>query len=329
MRAMPANSVDLIYADPPFNTGQTWENKSGKFSDKWESRDNYLNYMGARLKACRHVLKPAGSIYLHCDPAMSHYLKVLMDTIFYLNHIFFKQIVWKRHSSNNSGIFGEVTDIILLYGGSPLNSDPTNRVKLDADYIERHYKRKDEFGRWATMPLITSGKTNGESGQPWLGCDPNDYNGHWSPPKTGKLAEFIEETVAPGYAEVKGVLNRLDFLNEKGLVLKGSRKVPRVKAYLLEGHSVPLSNMWTDITRVSNWADEYERYPTQKPVKLLRRIINASSNKGDVVLDPFCGSGTACVAAKQLERRYIGIDQSTEAIKVSKRRLRKVKRPLF
>ena len=228
--------VDLIYADPPFNIGIF---KKMPFKD-------YLKWCEQWIKECHHVLKSTGSIYLHCDPTASHYLKIIMDNIFGVKN-FRNEIVWCYKTSGKSiEHFPRKHDIILFYSKS-------NRYLFNE------------------MRIIDTGKN---------------------------ISRY----------------SKIDSEGNKYYMRSGKYKV------VYKG-TVPVNDWWSDISALTNNAKERCGYPTQKPEALLERIIKASSNEGDLVLDPFCGSGTTCVAAKKLNRNYIGIDISNEAIDICKKRM--------
>jgi len=277
----------------------------------------YLSYMGQRLLPMRGLLKPDGSLYLHCDPTGSHYIKILLDSIF--GHRNFRaEIVWKRTSAHNSARrAGPVHDVILHYSRSERWTWNKVLQPYDGNYIENNYRHEDSSGRrYRTGDLTGSGVRDGASGQAWRGYDPTDAGRHWAvptafPPWIPKPDDFGEMAVG----------ERLDYLDEAGLIYwppKGS--VPAFKRYLNPDGGVPLQDVWTDIPVALG--KERIGYDTQKPVALLERIIQSSTNPGDIVFDPFCGCATTLEAAHKLERQWIGIDIAIHAIKrVAKIRL--------
>ncbi|MDZ4180412.1 MAG: DNA methyltransferase [Coriobacteriia bacterium] len=351
-RYIPDASVDLVYLDPPFNSNRDYNvifrDESGNqsdaqlvaFEDTWhwgpdaqrqyeyltntqlnEGRvpDSvstivdalrqgigtnqmmaYLVEMAVRLVELHRVLNPTGSLYLHCDPTASHYLKIVLDAIFgpqaYLN-----EIIWKRTGAHSSAKrYGPVHDVILYYGKSarPIWTDP--REDYDEAYLNRYYKYDDGDGRlyWRNS-LTAAGTRQGSSGMPWRGYDPGATGAHW---------KFTTEN-----------LDRLD--SEGRIYWPPGGGWPQIKRYRNELKGRALSDVWTDIDHINPAGNERLGYPTQKPVALLERIIEASSNPGDVVLDPFCGCGTALVAAEKLGRRWVGIDVTYLSIAVMKARL--------
>ena len=261
----------------------------------------YLAMMAVRLLELHRVLKPTGSLYLHCDPTASHYLKLLLDGVFgppaYLN-----EIIWKRTSAHSDARrYGPVHDIILFYArGSRATWNPSFEPHSPA-YLQSHYRNKSEDGRHYTLSDLTAaGTRNGESGKIWRGFDPASKGNHW-----------------------KFAVGTLDELDAGGRIY-WPKKVggwPRYVRYLDELKGTPIQDVWDDIPPVNARAQERLGYPTQKPLALLERIIAASSAEGGTVLDPFCGCGTAVHAAQKLGRRWIGIDVTHLAISLIEKRL--------
>lgn len=280
----------------------------------------YLTMMANRLIELHRVLRSTGSLYLHCDPTASHYLKIVLDGVFGKEN-FQNEIVWKRTSSHNSARrWGPIHDTIFFYAKT--DKFLWNRVgqSLDSTYVKKFYRFEDDKGRYRVGDLTGAGIRTGDSGKSWENISPTDKKRHWAVPERGLPDWFI----APkGYAD-KTTQEKLSVLNAQGLIDWPDKKngVPRFKRYLLETSDSPLQDMITDIGPLSAQADERLGYPTQKPVALLERIIAASSNEGDVVLDPFCGCGTAVHAAQKLGRKWIGIDITHLAITLIEKRMR-------
>jgi len=276
----------------------------------------YLCMMAQRLVELHRVLKPTGSIYLHCDPTASHYLKTLMDAVFRVEN-FCNEIIWKRTFAHGSSKrFGPLHDVILFYAKSERFFWSNPRSDHDPEYIEKHFKLADESGRrFQPISLTGAGIRHGESGKPWRGIDPTSVGRHWALP--GKLLQSLG--VALGTVQ-----ERLDALDSAGMIYWPAKEhgTPRLKQYAdqLEGQAIP--DIWIDIPPIPAQATERLGFPTQKPELLLDRIVRSSSNEGDVVLDPFCGCGTAVVAAERLKRHWIGIDITHLAITLIKSRLR-------
>jgi site-specific DNA-methyltransferase (adenine-specific) len=357
-RYVKDESVDLVYLDPPFNSRQDYNvlfaEKDGSqsssqihaFEDTWEWNIDaqrayeqivqqggrvadalrsfrtflhgsdmmaYLAMMAPRLVELHRVLKETGSIYLHCDPAAGHYLKILMDAVF--GPQFFKnEVIWKRTSAHNSAKrWGPVHDLILFYSKS--ESSTWNRVYqgYTPEYLESFYRHEDEGGRYRLGDLTGAGKRNGESGLPWRGVNPTKVGRHWAVPRPRQAGLSWDEL---------SVQQRLDQLDLAGLIVwpaKGG--VPQFKRYHDVDRGVVVQDVITDIDPLSPHAKERLGYPTQKPEALLERILKASSNEGDLVLDPFCGCGTTVQVAQRLNRRWIGIDITHLAIGLIKKRL--------
>jgi DNA modification methylase len=298
----------------------------------------YLAMMCVRLLELRRVLKDTGSIYLHCDPTASHYLKILMDAIFQPFN-FQNEIVWRRTGTHGkSKRYAPIHDIILFYSKSDNLEWTYPRKPYMKGHVEEYFI-KDEHG-WRTNyygnVLTGSGLRKGESGQPWHGFDPSAKGRHWAIP--GTILESVEEDLS-GMSQHE----KLDRLYELGhiKIVKG-QAWPIYERYITptDGQNVP--DIWAyqpytdgtvfgtdkgideDVRWLSPRDQERLGYPTQKPEALLERIISSSSRKGDIVLDPFCGCGTALAVANKLKRKWIGIDVTHLAISTMKWRLGKM-----
>lgn len=309
---LDSHSVDLIYIDPPFNSNRNYELFWGEtkekraFEDRHESTRAYIDYMRPRCVELSRVLKKTGSFYYHCDWHASHYVKVMLDQIFGENN-FVNEVVWKRQSSHNdakqgSKHYGRLHDTLMFYcGGSDHYTWNQQYVPLDQSYIKSHYSQTDKTGRrfqWGD--LRAPGGAAPSKGNPHytvLGVE-----GYWR-----YSQEKMKQLIAEGRVAVPP---------------RGS--TPRFKRYLDESKGLPVGSVWDDINPVNSQAKEGVGYPTQKPLPLLERIIKTSSNPGDIVLDAFCGCGTALVSAETLERQWIGIDISPTACRVMAERLEKV-----
>jgi len=258
----------------------------------------YLAMMAPRLVELRRVLKETGSIYLHCDPTASHYLKILMDSVFG-PQAFRSEIIWKRTNTHSDAKrWSPVSDTLLYY--TKLDSPTWNApyVAHDEDYIASKYRNKDASGRLYTLDNMTSPKPRPNMTYEWKDFPPPPFGWRYS-----------RETMAKLDAE-----GRIWYPDDK-------TKRPRLKRYLDEMSGVLMGNVWTDIFPINSQAQERLGYPTQKPEALLERIIKASSNEGDLVFDPFCGCGTTVQVAQRLNRRWIGIDITHLAIGLIKKRL--------
>jgi site-specific DNA-methyltransferase (adenine-specific) len=341
-----SESVDLVYLDPPFNSNRTYnvlfKDESGRSSDaqieafgdtwRWGPTTQrtyadlieaaptrvgemisalkqfigpnqmmaYLVMMAARLVELHRVLKPTGSLYLHCDPTASHYLKVVLDTMFGPEK-FLNEITWKRTSSHNSGRkLGPVHDVILAYTKGSDYTWHAQFTPLDQTYVDKHYAFIEGGRRYKRQDVTGAGIRNGETGQPWHGINPTPKGRHWMRPPS-----------------------EMEKLNEQGLIYWPDKPGawPYLKLFLDERCGAPLQDVWDDINPINSQAQERLGYPTQKPLALLERIIQLSSNPGDVCLDPFCGCGTAVAAAQKLGRRWIGIDITHLAIALQRYRM--------
>jgi site-specific DNA-methyltransferase (adenine-specific) len=346
-----SESIDLVYLDPPFNSNAGYnvlfKSASGTgadasieaFDDTWtwgESAQNalmdiasgtnrpltvmmeamrtaigenplmaYLAMMAVRLVELHRVLKPTGSLYLHCDPTASHYLKLVLDAVFGTEN-FRNEIVWKRTSAhgNTSAGYGVVTDTIFFYSKSRTPTWNKPMMPLSEKHVETKYSSIDETGR-----RYTTRDMRNPSFRPNLQYDYIALNGKTYKPHPN------------GWTCTQEKMRQYD---EAGLLYfpknEGGRL--RMKLYLDERSGRPMQTLWDDIPPINSQAQERLGYPTQKPRALLERIIAASSNPGDVVLDPFCGCGTAVDAAQKLGRRWIGIDVTHIAIGMIENRMR-------
>jgi len=263
----------------------------------------YLSMMAPRLVELKRVLKETGSIFLHCDPSASHYVKMLMDSVFG-REMLVNEIVWRRSHTRSSisRRFRRAHDAILFYAKGPAHKFNMQYGVLSKTSKEL-YSHADERGSWQSVPVLVSGRRKGKTGKPWHGIDPNirGKNGmHW--------------VTTP---------DKLDEYDAQGLIIwpRKAGATPMLKQYLDESPGVPATDFWDDIPVIASSSSEAMGYPTQKPQALLERIIQAASDEGDVVLDPFCGCGTTVAAAQHLNRRWIGIDITHIAITLIRHRL--------
>ena len=358
MRGMNSAIVDLIYLDPPFNSNRTYEAPIGStaagaaFKDAWTLDDvdlhehgeladrnpaayavidaarqahgkrmqSYLIMMAVRLLELRRLLTSTGSMYLHCDPTASHYLKLLMDGIFGRAN-FRNEIVWRRTGAHGRAKrWGPIHDTLLFY--SVTGTYRWNRTfqSYDAEYVRTSYRLKDDRGHYQSVALSGPGTRGGSSGAPWRDADPGLLGRHWElPPDRALPAWFRWPT---GYAAMS-VQERLDVLDAQGMIVGPTKQggMPRYRRYRSVAPGNSIQDVITDVPAISASAAERTGYPTQKPLNLLDRIIKASSNPGDLVLDPFAGCATACVSAESLGRQWIGIDLSPLAATLVKTRL--------
>ncbi len=355
MRGMNSESVDLIYLDPPFNSNRNYaapigsEAAGAAFKDTWTlddvdlawhgeiaeqhpalyaiiaaareahgaSMQSYLIMMGVRLLEMRRLLKPTGSIYVHCDPTASHYLKLLMDAVFGRDN-FRNELIWKRTSGKQTKRkFPSNHDVILFYVTSSATRINPVHVQHDPAYVAKFYRSKDRYGHFRISDLTAAEIRSGDSGMSWRGIEITEKGRHWAVPRT-----MPEHVVLPANWTDKTTQEKLDFLDNAGLIYWPSKgSMPGFKRYLSTSKGSPMTDVIFDIEPLSAQAKEKVGYPTQKPLLLLDRIIKASSNEGDMVLDPFCGCATACVAADRLNRQWVGIDLSPLAARLVKNRI--------
>jgi site-specific DNA-methyltransferase (adenine-specific) len=265
----------------------------------------YVVEMAARLVELHRVLKPTGSLYLHCDSTASHYLKLLLDGIFSPLR-FLNEITWRRtHSHGNVGRnFGSVCDTILVYTKTAGYTWNQQYTPLPAAYIEAKFRYRDPDGRrWQSVTLRNPGV------RPNLRFPFTASNGlTYQPHPNGWSCDLAR-------------LQRYDRENRLHFPAKATGQL-RLKMYLDESPGIKLQTLWDDIPAVNSQAAERLGYPTQKPLALLERLIASSTNPDDVVLDPFCGCGTAIAAAQKLGRRWIGIDLTYLAVAVMRARMK-------
>ncbi|HEX8151205.1 MAG TPA: DNA methyltransferase [Pyrinomonadaceae bacterium] len=335
-------SVDLIYLDPPFNSSASYhvlfKEQGGEqpaaritaFEDTWhwtresetafhelvaaapESLINlmralrsflgrsdmmaYLTMMAPRLLELHRVLKRTGSIYLHCDATASHYLKLVLDAVFGADK-FVNEIIWQRSLPHGNILkkYGASHDVILFYKKDESATWNGSFLPHRPEYIEQFYKYSEPDGR--RYRLISC-----------INPNPNRPNLTYEWKGVTKVWKYTRE--------------RMRRMDEEGLLVYSKNGIPQYKGYLDGMRGTPAQDVWTDIPPLMGSAQERLGYPTQKPEALLERIIRASSNEGDTVLDPFCGCGTSITVAERLRRRWIGMDITHLAISLIKNRLR-------
>ena len=335
MRGMNSESVDLIYLDPPFNSNRNYaapigsEAAGAAFKDTWTLDDvdlawhgeiaeqhpalyaiidtarkahgrgmqSYLIMMGVRLLEMKRLLKETGSIYLHCDHTASHYLKLLMDAVFGQGN-FRSEITWRRANAKGLAFKGYPNNIdyLLYYSKSSEFTWERPFRPYDPAYIKKYYRHVEPgTGRLYRLDNLVN---------------PNQD-------RPNLTYEFLGVTKVWRWTK-----ERMEKAYQEGLVVQQRPgAVPSYKRYLDEMRGNPVDTIWADIPPINPMAKERLGYPTQKPLALLERIIQASSNEDDVVLDPFCGCATACVAADRLNRQWIGIDLSPLAAKLVRQRI--------
>lgn len=303
LKDVPDESIDLCYIDPPFNSNRNYEVFWGDvaekraFDDRFGDAKAYIDYMRPRVNEIYRVLKKTGSFYYHCDWHASHYVKVMLDEIFSFNN-FQNEIVWQRTSTHSDARkkIPIISDSIFYYTKSDKYIFNPVYGNYDEDYIKKFYKHSDEKGIYRLDNLAKPDNKGYRY----------DYKGY-KPPANGWRCPY--ETMGKW--------------DKEGLIHFPKNKDGRLafKRYLDRSKGVVIGNIWTDIQNVQGSAKERLGYPTQKPIALMERIINASSNKSDVVLDAFCGCGTTLVAAEKLNRKWLGIDISPTACRVMSQRL--------
>jgi site-specific DNA-methyltransferase (adenine-specific) len=353
---VPDASVDLVYLDPPFNSNRDYnvifKDESGRntdaqlvaFEDTWhwgpdaEAKYAYLTVtaqnvgrvpstisslvaalrssigenqlmaylveMAVRLVELHRVLKPTGSLYLHCDPTASHYLKVVLDGVFGPRS-FRNEVIWKRSDSHNDATqgarrMGRIHDVLLYYAKGDPPTFNVQRTPLSEETADLWYRHVDPDGRRYNLDNATAAKAGGDTSYEFQGVRPPQGR-YWA------------------YSRAN-----MEKLWDQGLVVITPTNKLYIKRYLDQSRGIPLQDLWLDIDMLRGFSSSKERlgFPTQKPLALLERVIELSSNPGDVVLDPFCGCGTALVAAQKLGRRWIGIDITYLSIAVMKARLK-------
>lgn len=345
-----SNSVDLIYLDPPFNSKRTfnivykeskaqeaafkdywsWEESASTYARLVDSADTprplrvmlrglhdlliehesdllaYLAMMTARLIALHRVLKPTGTLYLHCDPTASHYLKMVLDALFGPDN-FHNEIIWRRTNARSAaGRWPRLHDVILFYGKGERATFNPLLVAAEEQKLPHTLVTGPDGKKYQSYELTAPNLRYGETGKPWRGFQPAKYGRCWANPPSV-----------------------MDEWDRQGLIHWPKKKGawPRRRAaepFRPEARMVTVGDVWTDIDRVNQSAKERMGYPTQKPLALLERIILASSNPGDLVLDPFCGCGTTVEACEKLGRRWIGIDMAARAVEVIEERFRRL-----
>jgi DNA modification methylase len=308
LKLLPPNCVDLIYIDPPFNSNRNYEVFWGEtkekryFEDRHESTKAYIDFMRPRCELLARVLKKTGSFYYHCDWHASHYVKVMLDQIFGENN-FQNEIVWKRtHAHGDSKRkFANISDSIFFYTASKEYTFNPVYLPYSEEYVKQYYNQINEHGRRYQLVSLRS-----PNPRPNLTYDYKGYKPHKN-----------------GWAVSREVMERLDAEGRLHFPSKSTGAI-REKYFLDEMKGVIAGDVWTDIPPISAHAQERLGYPTQKPLTLLDRIVRASSKENDIVLDAFCGCGTALVAAQNAGRQWIGIDHSPTACNVIAKRLRQV-----
>jgi DNA modification methylase len=312
LRKFPAQCADLLYADPPFFSEEGYEIlwhdgfERRAFEDRWKGGIlNYVAWMEPRLMECFRVLKPAGSLYLHCDPHADAHLRLTLDKIFGARN-FRNEIIWQRTTAhpNVGRSYGRLHDVLLFYTKSDTYAWNTQHTPYTDEHVLSSYRFVEPAtGRRYALRDLTASVYHASSGQIY------EWKGK-KPPASRVWA----------YAKAE-----MEKLEREGRIWYSSKDYPRLKLYLDEKPGVPLQDIWTDIRPIQSQASERQGYPTQKPEALLERIIKSSSNPTDLVLDPFCGCGTAIAVAHKLGRRWVGVDISPTACNLMMQRMSKLR----
>lgn len=290
--------IKLIYIDPPFATRQDFmKDKEKAYRDKVIGAQ-FIEFLRKRLILLREVLAPDGSLFVHLDWKKGHYIKAVLDEVFGETS-FAGEIVWQRataHAQRQS--FAIIHDVIFHYRKSPEAFVWNSQFKRHStEHIDRYYSNVDEDGRRYTLDNLTA-----EGGGP-----PRTFWGREIPPPPGTHWRYSQENI--------------DRLCKEGLIVMTAKNRPRFKRYLDTLPGRVIGSLWDDLPAVNSQANEDTRYPTQKPEVLLQRIIKSSSNEGDIILDAFCGSGTAPAVAEKLGRRWIAMECGKLAVYTTQKRL--------
>jgi len=295
--------VRLVYIDPPFATKREFTGKQEEraYQDKIAGA-RFIEFLRRRLVLIRELLSDDGSLYLHLDQKKAHYAKIVLDEVFG-EQKFINELVWKRLSAHNDAHkYGPIHDTILFYSKSPNYVWHEQSSPVSPEYLEQFFDQVDRKTgrRYARGDLTARGTRRGETGRVWRGINPTEKGNHWKVPPS-----------------------KLDWLDAQGRIHWPEKQggMPRLKRFSDELEGVQLQDLWLDIKQMHNLSVERTGYPTQKPEELLARVIRASSNEGDVVLDAFAGSGTTCAVAEKLSRRWAGIDCGKLAIYTIQKRL--------
>ena len=325
LRGMNSETVDLIATDPPFNTRQVRSGAAGAYPDKWKwgspdrspnevdpkwleqiketnpplaqviqtagschSQDMaaFICFLGIRLIEMHRVLKPTGSLYIHCDQNANSYIRLALDAIFSATNLR-NEIAWRRYGSHNDAKnYGRVYDTILYY--TKRGKATWNGIwqDLNQGYVQKTYRHHDQRGRYRTAPLHTGGLSGRGYRYEFRG-----YNREWRYPGQRMQQLEAEDRIRQG---------------------RDGQGIPERKVYLHENKGKPISNFWDDVPALTGQNEERTGAPDQKPLALYERMILASSNQGDLVLDPFAGSGTTLIAAQKNGRRWVGIDRRAD-----------------
>ncbi|WP_429046522.1 site-specific DNA-methyltransferase [Aeromonas veronii] len=300
LRASYTGKIKLIYTDPPYGTGFDFQSRDldHAYTDKLGTA-SWVEMMRRRLIVMRELMTLDGSLYIHIGHQRLFHLKVIMDEIFGEEN-FRNLIVRKKCSSKNATKrqYPNLHDYILFYTKSSDYQYEQPGCDPSDEWIKKEYNKVDEFGRYKLVPVHAPGVRNGETGMPWRGVEPPKGK-HWR--------------LSP---------SKLEERDKQGLIHWSKTGNPREKIYLTHDKKLPLTDYWGDFRDAHHQSKLITGYPTEKNIDMLKVIVGASSLPGDIVLDPFCGSGTLLQAAAELGRKFIGIDQSFTAVKHTLKRMR-------
>ena len=293
--------VDLIYLDPPYNTGMDFEsrNQEHAYNDSFAIA-GYLENMRIRLILMREVLSDQGSLYLHIGHQMMPYLKVILDEVFGSKNC--RNIITRRKCSSKNSTknqYANLNDFLLFYTKSSKYIWNSQGEKPSDEWIQKEYPKVDSTGQYKLVPIHAPGKRNGLTGCEWRGKMPPDGK-HW---------QYTPD--------------KLDALDEAGEIHWSKTGNPRRKVYLTNDKKLPYSDYWASFRDAHHQSIKITGYPTEKNLQMLKMIIASSSNHDSLVLDPYCGSGTTLQASADLDRKWIGMDQSFTAMQYSIKRLTK------
>ena len=366
LRGLNSGSVDLIYLDPPFNKGQVFDGYVGEDREQVSFDDNfsgleitdrlrdylldqhpklwayiecleemgeisaaqYIAYMGERLIECKRVLKPTGSLYYHCDDCANYQIRQMLDCVLGKQR-FRAEVIWAKNTTKNFGKgFNRTHETILHYVKSAQYTSHPIYTPHREEYIKSAFNKKDHKGAYC-LDSLNASMVNKSSSITWRGYNPMKVamGRTWAIP-----SKKIVEAVGEDAHSKMSVVDKLDWLYDNGYIElnKKPNGQPYFKSYLADSKGVLVNSVWKGIGACFKAEGETGRsYPTQKPNDLMQRIIEASTNKGDVVLEPFVGSGTGVFVAEQLGRNWIACDKNTDCYDIVKRRLAKLNNPLF
>ncbi|MDR0525063.1 MAG: site-specific DNA-methyltransferase [Spirochaetaceae bacterium] len=309
LKNLPGECIDLIYLDPPFFSNKNYEvlwgdeNEKRSFTDRWAGGlDYYIAWLYERVEQMRRVLKNSGSIFLHCDWHANAEIKVFILNKLFGEKNFRNEIIWKRHNthSDTKKRMPILSDTIFYYSKSERVTYNPLYEPLNEEYRKSSYRYNDDDGKgyYRSSDFTQAGQGSAKR-----------FGDLILEPPAGKHWIWSQDKIDEGISQ--------------GIIILRKGKRPRLKRYLKDTKGQLIGNIWTDVLNVQSQAKERIGYPTQKPEALLERIIKMASNEGDVVLDPFMGGGTTIAVAEKLKRRWIGIDQSPRAVKVTELRLQK------